>query len=180
MSDDEKRLTVGDIREAIAGLPDDAQMFVGISAGPDLAITGCWASQQIPWDNDDWQKGDPLATGLELATEYFDPWHRTPHALRRYRLDKPPAYDPVWIETDGDALQKLDWDLNAKGQHPAACAFDRNARPILLWLDEEGGDSVVLRAARLGGEAAEVSEVEALPPDQVDWPVLAYFPRATS
>lgn len=63
----EQPLTVGQIRAALDGLPDDAQAFVGVSGlGPDFAITHVWQSEQIAWGDDDWRRGDPTVIGAEF------------------------------------------------------------------------------------------------------------------
>lgn len=61
----ETPLTVGDLRREMAGLPDDAQMFV--EGNPDRPIVGALQSEQIPHDRlDEWEPGDPQVWGLEL------------------------------------------------------------------------------------------------------------------
>jgi hypothetical protein len=61
---DQTPLTVGDLRAAMEGLPDDAQVFV--EGDIDRPIVEYLHSEQIPHDNDDWQDGDPVVLGLEL------------------------------------------------------------------------------------------------------------------
>ena len=58
-------LTVGDLRRVIGDLPDDAQVFV--DGNPDRPVVGALTSQQIPHERlAEWERGDPLTTGLEL------------------------------------------------------------------------------------------------------------------
>lgn len=62
--------TVGDIRKAIEGLPDDAQMFVNVSGHmEDYAVDEVWASEQIP-DDEPWPT-DERTTGLEIHLGLF-------------------------------------------------------------------------------------------------------------
>jgi hypothetical protein len=75
------KLTVGDLREAMDGLPDDAMVFV--NGNPDRAVDTAFAASQIsPWSNEDWQKGDPTFVALELWLEGDDefPYEHCRHA----------------------------------------------------------------------------------------------------
>lgn len=61
--------TVGDLRKAIDGLPDDAQMFINIEGhGEDYAVSEVWASVQIPvaagWPTDKRTVGLEIHLGL--------------------------------------------------------------------------------------------------------------------
>lgn len=66
----EQPKTIGDIRKAIEGLPDEAQAFINIEGhGEDYAIAEVWASEQIPL-------GEPWPTnkrtiGLEIHLGLF-------------------------------------------------------------------------------------------------------------
>jgi hypothetical protein len=67
-------LTVGDLRRAIEHLPDAAPVFGNHpGCGADLAVLS-WAERtiQIPWENNDWKKGDPEVWGLEIHFEDLD------------------------------------------------------------------------------------------------------------
>lgn len=58
-------LTVGDLREVMRDLPDDAQVFV--EGGPDRPVVGAIVSKQIAHEVvATWEEGDPLVTGLEI------------------------------------------------------------------------------------------------------------------
>jgi len=66
----EQPKTVGDIRAAIDGLPDEAQAFVNISGrGEDYAIAEVFASEQIP-DGEPWPT-DKRTIGLEIHLGLF-------------------------------------------------------------------------------------------------------------
>jgi len=66
----EQPKTVGDIRAAIDGLPDEAQAFINISGhGEDYAIAEVFASEQIP-DGEPWPT-DKRTIGLEIHLGLF-------------------------------------------------------------------------------------------------------------
>ena len=66
----EQPKTVGDIRAAIDGLPDEAQAFINISGhGEDYAIAEVIASEQIP-DGEPWPT-DKRTIGLEIHLGLF-------------------------------------------------------------------------------------------------------------
>jgi hypothetical protein len=66
----ERPKTVGDIRRAVAGLPDDAQAFVNVSGhGEDYAIEDVFPSKQIP-DGESWPT-DKRTIGLEISLGLF-------------------------------------------------------------------------------------------------------------
>ena len=87
--EEETVMTVGELREAMKDLPDDAEMFV--DGNPDRPIVHAMPTQMIPhartgWvDNgDEWHVGDPTITGLELwlgSDEHF-PAPRCNHSTR--------------------------------------------------------------------------------------------------
>jgi hypothetical protein len=65
-------LKVGDLREAMDGLPDDAQMFVSIAGqGEDFAVKQAWASQQVPDGVKDWRTAGTVV-GLEIHLGLFE------------------------------------------------------------------------------------------------------------
>lgn len=85
-------LTVGQIREEMANLPDDAQVFV--DGNPDRPIVGVIQSQQIPDDAlGTWETGDPTVLGLELWLGGDDefPAPRCSHSTRPAGELTPPA-----------------------------------------------------------------------------------------
>lgn len=62
--------TVGDLRAAMSGLPDEAQMFVSIDGhGWDYAVGDIWRSQQIP-NGKSWPT-DKRVVGLEIRLGLF-------------------------------------------------------------------------------------------------------------
>lgn len=71
----------------------------------------------------------------------------------------------------------LDEYLNANGQQPWASGYDKNGVPIMVWLDEEGGDSVIMRAVKLWSEASEVSNpTELSPSEDLEFPIVVFEP----
>lgn len=67
-----KAMRVGDLRKAMEGLPDDAQMFINIpDYGEDFAIKACWASEQIPASVSEWPT-DKRTVGLEIHLGKFE------------------------------------------------------------------------------------------------------------
>lgn len=67
-----KASSVGDLRRAMEGLPDDAQMFLNIDGyGEDYAIELVWPSQQIPVGVTEWPT-DKRTVGLEIHVGRFD------------------------------------------------------------------------------------------------------------
>lgn len=65
-------LKVGDLRKAMEGMPDDAQMFVTISGqGEDFAVKAAWQSLQIPEGVKDWRNADQVF-GLEIHLGLFE------------------------------------------------------------------------------------------------------------
>lgn len=102
-------LTVGQIREAIAGLPDDAQAFVENTA--DRPIVGAIVSQQIAWGDDDWKTGDPLVWGAEfwLGGDEEFPAPRCQHLVRlaaAFQKEADPSSTGIWREAC-DLLDRL-------------------------------------------------------------------------
>lgn len=64
--------TVGDVRKAIEGLPDDAQMFINIPGyGEDFAIKAIDQSTQIPFSVDEWPT-DERCVGLEIHVGKYE------------------------------------------------------------------------------------------------------------
>lgn len=62
--------TVGDLRKAVDGMPDEAQMFVNVSGhAEDYAVDEVWASEQIP-DGEPWPT-DKRTVGLEIHLGLF-------------------------------------------------------------------------------------------------------------
>ena len=58
--------TVGDLRKAIEGMPDDAQMFINIPGhGEDFAVKAVDQSTQIPFGVTEWPT-DKRTVGLEI------------------------------------------------------------------------------------------------------------------
>lgn len=81
-------LTAGELRKALDGLPDEAQVFVNVSGHmPDYAVEYAWQSQQIPWshhcDESDTEhrpgRDCPKVIGLEI------------HAIEHEELDNADA-----------------------------------------------------------------------------------------
>lgn len=108
----ETPLTVGQIRAALNGLPDDAQAFVGVAGHlPDYAITHVWWSQQIPWSNETWSEGDPTVTGAE-----FHCWTESEPTANRRQEPSPAATQAEvanafveWAAKNEIAEPPLDW-----------------------------------------------------------------------
>lgn len=64
--------TVGDLRKAIEGLPDDAQMFINIPHhGDDFAIKAVDPTEQIPVSVTEWPT-DKRTVGLEIHLGQFE------------------------------------------------------------------------------------------------------------
>ena len=64
--------TVGDLRKAIEGLPDDAQMFINIDGhGEDFAIKAVNQSTQIPFGVEEWPT-DERCVGLEIHVGKYE------------------------------------------------------------------------------------------------------------
>lgn len=82
-----------------------------------------------------------------------------------------------------EAFEYLDRWLNQEGQMPEAIAYNADEQPLLVWLDEVGGDEVQLRAALLHSEDGATSAPARLMPETLTWPieiVLPDFLRATT
>jgi len=62
-------LTVGQIRAALAGVPDDAQAFAGVVRGGDLAIVAVLPTRMIPWGHDDDPPPYPQVPGVEFVID---------------------------------------------------------------------------------------------------------------
>jgi hypothetical protein len=63
--------TVGDLRKAVEGLPDDAQMFINVPGyGEDFAIKAVDQSEQIPVGVSEWPT-DKRTVGLEIHLGLF-------------------------------------------------------------------------------------------------------------
>lgn len=64
--------TVGDVRKAIEGMPDDAQMFINIDGyGEDFAIKAIDQSTQIPFGVEEWPT-DERCVGLEIHVGKYE------------------------------------------------------------------------------------------------------------
>lgn len=57
------------------------------------------------------------------------------------------------------------------GQIPETVGFDNATRPVVVWLNEDGGDSTLLCAALLSGESAERSDVAEVDPASLSFPL---------
>jgi hypothetical protein len=148
---DQAPLTVGDLRAAMEGLPDDAQIFT--DGDPDRPIVEALHSRQVPFGTEDtWHAGDPVVVGLELwlgGDEAF-PAPRCQHTAR----GKVPVTDDrreVAIEAAARALDTTDlhteWD--------ALPTYDENPdtwRPIAA--------PIVDAVLALGCDCAERLEAE--------------------
>lgn len=51
--------------------------------------------------------------------------------------------------TEDDLFEYLDRSLNANGLIPQMSGYDKDGQPFMAWLDEDGGDSVVMLVTRL-------------------------------
>lgn len=72
-------MTAGELRAALATLPDDAPAFV--DGNPDRSIAFAYPTQQIhPDDVDGWEADGPLVRGLEVWLEDID----DPDAVRQW------------------------------------------------------------------------------------------------
>lgn len=64
--------TVGDVRKAIEGMPDDAQMFINIPGyGEDFAIKAIDQSAQIPFGVEKWPT-EERCVGLEIHVGKYE------------------------------------------------------------------------------------------------------------
>lgn len=76
------------------------------------------------------------------------------------------------ILTDLEELTELLLSVNYDhGEIPELSGYDRNQTPLLAWLNESGGDDVLLRTVALGGEDAAQSEPIETEPADLKYPI---------
>jgi len=80
------------------------------------------------------------------------------------------------VADEGELFELLDQEMNEKGLAPEVVAYDPLGRPHLLWLNEEGGDSVYLVATRLQGEDSARSEPVDIDPKDLAYPLRVVRP----
>lgn len=84
----------------------------------------------------------------------------------------------VTLTTESAALSLL-YGLNESGDIPEVTALDSVNRPVVLWLNESGGDDVLPRCVLLTGEDAAYSEPVETPLADLSYPLTA-FVRGTA
>lgn len=104
-----------------------------------------------------------VAAGLVLALD----------ALTAAEIERDEALGKVTHLSSPEDVWTLLLGMNDRGETPEIAGVDALGRPVLLWLDEEGGDDMSPMAVVLGGPVAEVSV-----PVPVEWPEVAYPVRA--
>lgn len=79
-----------------------------------------------------------------------------------------PEHATEFVATSEEVFALLD-AMNQSGTLPEVIAYDAYSRPLMLWLNESGGDDVTPEGVILMGQSSDRSE-----PVPVGWDDLSY------